>query len=153
MGTTLEFIESIVCRSEDKARHWGELDDSYFLSLTGNVFEKTVFIATSTTKTLYDGANEVIATASFVSLRADQTCAVELTFDTANVAGTTKLTFSLLGTGISGEFGPPLTFPDCKAYCGYTSPFAGGTFYYVDKILVKNLSSTLQAQVDFLFGS
>lgn len=154
MSAILEFISKLVCRpNSGRPSQWGDEAESYFLSLTGNVYDKTLVVAAATAKTVFDGSVDEIATATFFAIRSDESCVIELTFDTANTYGTTRQTHSVIGTGIANEMGPPLIFPDCQVYCGYTSPFAAGTLCYVDKVIVKNLSASDSAKVELFYGS
>lgn len=151
--TMAEFVGAVIHRVGVTPEKFGDPLDSAFRSLTGNVVRKTVEIAASTTKLLFDGAADEIATVSVVAIRSDQTGVLELVFDTANAYGTTYQTLEVIGSGVAGEYGPALIIPNARAYANYTSPFAAGTLVAADKIRFKNLSATETARIEILYGA
>lgn len=151
--TTAEIIGSIIHRVGDVSDKFSDQWESAFISLTGNVVRKTVEIGSSTTKLLFDGSADELATVSIVAIRSDLTGALELVFDTANLYGTKQQTYEVIGSGVAGEFGPALIIPSARAYAGYTSPFAAGTLVAADKIRFKNLSATETCRIEILYGA
>lgn len=151
--TTAEILGSVIHRVGESSEKFGDQWDSAFLSLTGNVVRKTMEIAAATIKLLFDGAADEIATVSIVAIRSDQTGVLELVYDTANTYGTKQQTHEVIGSGVAGEYGPPLIIPSTRAYAGYTSPFAAGTLVAADKIRFKNLSATETCRIEILYGA
>jgi hypothetical protein len=151
--TTAEILGSIVHRVGDSVESFGDQLESAFRSLSGNVIRKTMEIGSSTTKLLFDGSNDEIATVSIVGIRSDQTGVLELVYDTANTYGTTYQTLEVLGSGVAGKYGPALIIPNSRAYAGYTSPFSAGTLVAADKIRFKNLSATETCRIEILYGA
>lgn len=151
--TTAEIIGSIIHRVGDSVELFGDQLESAFRSLSGNVVRKTMEIGSATTKLLFDGANDEIATVSIVAIRSDQTGVLELVYDTSNTYGTTYQTLEVLGSGVAGKYGPALIIPNSRAYAGYTSPFSAGTLVAADKIRFKNLSATETCRIEILYGA
>ncbi len=74
---------------------------------------------------------------------------VELITDQGADVGTVVSTVQVAGTGTTGSYGAGFSLASDTSYANYTTNFAAGTLDVIDKILVKNLSTTQAAKVYF----
>ena len=154
MSLAVQFINSIKTKVQGRRVEYGDVTDPYFLAISGDITERRVTVAAEETAVLFDGAqtDTAFATASFVWVRSDRDCVLELTYDTANTYGTVIQTQYVKGTDETGIMGPAVCLPDARAYANYTVDFAAGTLVYVDKIQVKNTDTADSAIVEFICG-
>jgi hypothetical protein len=152
MGTSLEFINALVTRSNDRSKRFGEANRPYFMAADGDMYDVEYSLAAATAKTFYNGATDLYTTISWLWVRSEFDAAVEIVYDTANAYGTRYQTYYLEGSGEAGEYGPPLVLANTYAYANFTTNFAAGTLCKPDIVRVKNLDTTNASRIEIAFG-
>lgn len=105
-------------------------------------------IAAEAVVKVWDKDESGVGDFDFLYLACDRTCYVELTVNIANDVGLVLMTLPLLGTGTAGKYGLPLMLGADDAYASdYTAAFAAGTLDVIERIRVKNPSTTLAAKL------
>ena len=108
---------------------------------------KVVTVGTTTTKKVFDSTEDDIADFDFLWMACDRDLYVELTTDQGNQVGDELYTFLLKGSGTANKYGVPFILDDDNSYAAYGSNFSAGTLDVVDRIRVRNLSTTNAAQL------
>lgn len=152
MATMLEFVNALVTRLNDRTQRFGEVNRPYFMSADGDMYAVEYVVAAATAKTVYNGATDLFATISWLWVRSEFDAVVELVYDTANTYGTRYQTYYIEGSGVSGEYGPPLVLPNTYAYANFTTNFAAGTLCKPDILRIKNIDTTNTSRVEVVFG-
>ena len=111
---------------------------------------RVITVAASTTVEIFDASTDAVTDFDFLWLASDYDLRVEFTTDLAADVGTVISTMTLRGTASSNKYGFPLILGDDASFANHTANFATGTIDVIDRIRVKNESSTQAVQL--LFG-
>ena len=153
MSELLRLVNSLTTRRNGNKIQYGSTDSPYEMAMSHDLSSGFKTIAASGNAELFDGSEtDPFTTASIIWIRSDRDLSVQLTFDTAGVAGKVVQTYYVLGGGDTKVMGPPLLLADARAYANYTEDFAAGTLYYCDRVLVLNEDSSNSAYVEFFIG-
>lgn len=102
-------------------------------------------IAISTTVDVWDSSDEKLSSFTFMYLKADNEVYLELTVDRGNDVGTEIVAIQI-------EPNVPFILGGDTAFANYTADFAGGTADVIDRIRIRNNSSTASDTANvFLF--
>jgi len=127
----------------------GSLLEPVAIDIAGNeVTDDSIVIPASTVVKIWDKDESAVGDFDFSLLACDFDLMVELTIDSGGEVGTRLQTLSLKGSGVAGKYGLPLPLGADDAYASdYTASFAAGTLDLIERIRVKNLSSTQAAKL------
>ncbi len=119
------------------------------IDIAGNeITNDSISIAASTVVKVWDKDESGVGDFNFLYLACDRDLQVELTIDIGADVGARLQTFTLLGTGEAGKMGLPFMLGSDEAYASdYTASFAAGTLDKIERIRVKNTSSTNSAKL------
>ena len=118
----------------------GPGDDTVVTLSSDNVDDRTFVVDTETTKVLWDATSSPVDALEFMWIDTDQEVVVELQTDANNGVGRELYTVTVIP-------GIPLALGSGQSYANYTVSFGGGTLDVIDKIQVRNLSTTDEAKV------
>lgn len=142
MGTVILTSRAVVRREGYQPVFLGA-DPGDELSLTfddDKLSDETFVVATETTVTLWDATVSACGDFVFLWIDTDASVVLELITDQNNGVGKRSATVTLV-PGVPFELGSD------ASYANYTTAFAGGTLDVIDKILVRNNSTTDSARV------
>jgi hypothetical protein len=133
----------------------GSLHDPVSVDIAGDeITSDTLSIAVSTVVKVWDKDESGVGDFDFLYLACDRDLQVELTIDIGADVGTRLQTFTLLGSGTAGEMGLPFMLGNDAAFASdYTASFAAGTLDTIERIRVKNTSSTLASKLRRIIAS
>lgn len=119
------------------------------IDIAGNeITNDSIVIAASTVVKVWDKDESGVSDFNFLYLACDYDLLVELTIDIGAEVGTRLQTFTLFGTSEAGKLGLPFMLGSDAAYASdYTASFAAGTLDKIERIRVKNTSSTNSAKL------
>lgn len=119
------------------------------VDIAGNeITNDSLVIAAETVVKVWDKDESGVGDFNFLYLACDRDLQVELTIDIGADVGTRLQTFTLLGTGTAGKLGLPFMLGSNAAFASdYTASFAAGTLDTIERIRVKNTSSTNSAKL------
>lgn len=151
MTAALNIYDYMTIKADGELHVIGSLDrPSGIVSCVGQVIRRKIEVAISTTKTIFDVSND-LSSFEVIGISCDFDLMIELGTDISNSIGDEYYTIGHRGSGRAGEFGAMFRLLRDDSYAGYTANFAGGTLDLIEKIRVKNLSTTQAAQVE-IFG-
>ncbi len=117
-----------------------------------NVHHEVVTVPALTTVNLFDYSSD-LASFKFLWISSDFDLMMELTTDAAGAYGVQYATQKILGSGIANKYGIANMLGSNVSYGNYTHNFGGGTLAAIDKVLIRNLSSTQAAKCVILAAS
>lgn len=130
-----------------KKYEFGSLTEPQTITAAGNdTYELRKTVATSTAIEIFDVDNN-LADFDFLLVASDFDLQLQMIVDQDDDVGRVAFTLPLTGSGTAEEYGPPIILCDDDSYANYTYDYAGGTLDVIERINVKNLSTTQAAQV------
>lgn len=131
----------------------GSLTRPHDFAVNDDSSKQRITVAADGTAELFDGSEtDPFATVKTLWIASDRDLVVQLTFDTAGTYGKEVQTRYVLGSGNTGEMGPPLFDAECQAYANYTEDYAAGTLVYADRVTIENQDGSNSAIVEFFVG-
>lgn len=124
----------------------GSLDSPFNITITGDAHFQVVTVATETTADIFNVDTD-IGDFDLLWVQADFDLFVELTVDKGGDVGTVPIPLYIPGSGTANSFGRPLIIPSNISKANYTINFAGGTNDVIDRVRVRNESTTQAAKV------
>ncbi len=125
------------------------------IDIAGNeLTNDSLSIATNTVVKVWDKAESGVGDFDFLYMACDRDLQMELTIDIGAEVGTRLQTCTLKGTGTTGEMGLPFMLGSDDAFASdYTASFAAGTLDKIERIRVKNTSTTNAAKLRRIIAS
>lgn len=148
MTASLHIYTFAAVKIDGETREFGRIDRPASIAVAGQLVEKTVNVAASTTVKLFDTSLD-LSSFEAVLVASDFDVMLEMVTDDNGTYGDEPATIGIRGSGVANEYGVPHILGRDDSYAGYTKNFGGGTLDVVDIIRVRNLSSTQAAKVKF----
>lgn len=142
MGTVVHNPRTVIRRAGHQPIFLGpDPGDEDAITLADDKVSDDLFtVGAETTVTLWDATASAVSAFSFLWIDTDATVVLELITDQNNGVGKRSATVT-----VSPE--SPFVLGSNASYANYTTVFAGGTLDVIDKILVRNNSTTDSAKV------
>lgn len=125
----------------------GSLTTPISRALTNDVAYRRVFsVGTETTQELFDVNDVDLSAFDMLWIACDFDLILQLVTDDDADVGEEIFTLGLLGSATANKYGIPFILARDDSYANYTVDFGGGTLDLIERISVRNLSTTQAAR-------